>query len=196
MNKKHSKMTFAGLALAAAVSASSLAMADGHEAAASAMAESQIKVWAHNPAVIGAIKTQNAKHSGLSDADIDALDKEWRADKKAGGNGALIQGKLTNALAGYLNEVKASSGGLITEIFVMDNKGLNVGQTNQTGDYMQGDEGKWQNTYGKGPGAIDISGVEADGGVNVTQVSVAITDPSSLMAIGAVTVGVDADKLK
>ena len=194
MKKKCSKK-MAAVGMAVALSMSSSAFAGNHEGRAKAAAESQFKIWAHNAAVIGAIKMQNTSHASLSATDIDALDKKWRAEKKAGG-GDLISSKLSNALAGYLNVIKANSNGLITEIFVMDNKGLNVGQTDKTGDYMQGDEAKWQQTYGNGPGALHISGVEADGGVNVTQVSLSITDPVTLSAIGAVTVGVDADKLE
>lgn len=190
------KMVVTGFSVAAAMISSAVFAAGDFTAKGTAIAESQIKAWAHSPAVIGAIKTQNKAHADLSDADIDTLDKEWRADKKAGGNGDLIQGKLHNALAGYLNEIKSHSNGLIAEIFVMDNKGLNVGQTDPTGDYMQGDEGKWQNTYGKGPGAVEVSEVEEDGGKMISQVSVAITDPDSLQPIGAVTVAIDTAKVK
>lgn len=191
---KTSKLAFAGIAFSAVMMSTS-AMAD-FAAKGTAIAESQIKAWAHSSAVIGAIKTQNTAHANLSAADIDKLDKEWRADKKAGGNGALIQGKLNNALAGYLNEVKSGSNGLIAEIFVMDNKGLNVGQTDPTGDYMQGDEAKWQKTFGMGPGATLVDAVEEDGGKMISQVSVAITDPMTLKAIGAVTVAIDTGMVK
>lgn len=191
---KTTKLAFAGIALSAAMMSTAV-MAD-FSANGTAIAESQIKAWAQSPAVIGAIKTQNAAHANLSAADIDKLDKEWRADKKAGGNGALIQGKLNNALAGYLNEIKSGSNGLIAEIFVMDNKGLNVGQTDKTGDYMQGDEAKHSKTYGMGPGAVLVSAVEEDGGKMISQVSVAITDPKSLKAIGAVTVAIDTGMVK
>jgi hypothetical protein len=47
---------------------------------------------------------------------------------------------------------------MITEMFVMDAKGLNVGQSDVTSDYWQGDEAKWQKTYGAGPGVVFVDG--------------------------------------
>ena len=171
------------------------AIAKSHEAKARAAAESQFKAWAHDPVVISAIKEQNAKHANLSTADIDKMDKVWRAQKKSGDR-PLIEAKMSNTLAKFLKVVKSKSGGLITEAFVMDNKGLNVGQTDPTGDYMQGDEAKWQKTYGVGAGAVHIGGIEVEDGLPITQVSIAITDPGTRKVIGAVTAGVNAKKLK
>ncbi len=195
LNKSLTSLVIAALGLAAIVLSAPPAIAKSHQAMARAAAESQFKIWAHDPAVISAIKEQNAKHANLSTADIDKMDKVWRAQKKSG-NRPLIEAKMSNALAKFLKVVKSRSGGLITEAFVMDNKGLNVGQTDPTGDYMQGDEAKWQKTYGVGTGAVHIGGVEVEDGLPITQVSVAITDPGTLKVIGAVTVGVNANKLK
>jgi hypothetical protein len=46
------------------------------------------------------------------------------------------------------------------------------------------------------PDAIFVDKVEKDGGKNVSQASLAIKDPTTGKAIGAVTVGIDVDKLK
>ncbi len=195
LKKSLASLVIAGLGLAAIVLSAPPATAGSHEAKARAAAESQFKVWAVDPVVISAIKEQNAIHVNLSKADIDKMDKEWRAQKKSGDR-PLIEAKMSNVLAKFLKGVKSKSGGLITEVFVMDNKGLNVGQTDPTGDFMQGDEAKWQKTYGVGAGAVHISGIEVEEGLPITQVSVAITDPGTLKVIGAVTVGVNANKLK
>jgi serine/threonine protein kinase len=48
---------------------------------------------------------------------------------------ALIDSLLKNELSAFLAKKKAESKGLLTEIFVMDNKGLNVGQSDVTSDY-------------------------------------------------------------
>ncbi len=56
------------------------------------------------------------------------------------------------------------------------------------------DEAKWQKTYGVGPGTIFVDKVEEDGGKKIAQVSVTIADKD--VAIGAVTFGIDVDKLK
>src|SRR3546814_14062372 len=106
-----------------------------------------------DPVVIDAIKAQNAKHASLAQDKIDALDKQWRAETKAGAK-PLIDSVIGNPLSAYLKKKEADSKGLVTEIFVMEDKGLNVGQSDVTSDYWQGDVAKWQKTYSVGPKAI------------------------------------------
>lgn len=79
----------------------------------------------------------------------------------------------------------------------MDNKGLNVAQSDITSDFWQGDEAKWQNTFLKGPGAFDIGEVEEDESTQMfqSQISYTVTDPATGNAIGAITVGVNVDAL-
>ena len=77
----------------------------------------------------------------------------------------------------------------------MDNKGLNVGQSDVTSDYWQGDEAKWQKTFSVGPTAVFVDKVEKDESTQKfqTQVSISIVDGGA--AIGAVTVGLDVEML-
>jgi len=150
--------------------------------------------WLSDPAVVNAIKAQNAKHAGMSAAEIDKADKEWRAEKKAGG-GEMIKGVLSNALSGFLKGKKSASGGLITEMFVMDNKGMNVGQSDPTSDYMQGDESKWKKSYGAGSGAMFVDDVEFDDSTKSFQSQVSGTVSDGGKAIGAITVGLNVEKL-
>ncbi|MCR9071647.1 MAG: hypothetical protein NXI18_08005 [Alphaproteobacteria bacterium] len=156
----------------------------------------QVKGWISDPVVVEAIKAQNAETSGLSEADIDALDKQWRAEANAG-SGPLIDEVLANKLSAFLKEKKAASNGLFSEIFVMDGKGLNVGQSDITSDYMQGDEDKWQKTYLVGPDAVFIDEVEFDdsSGQFQSQANVTIADPASGQPIGAITIGINVEKL-
>ena len=79
---------------------------------------------------------------------------------------------------------------------MFDAKGLNVGQTDLTQDFNQGDEAKYWKTYQVGPDAIFVDKVEKDGGKNVSQASLAIKDPTTGKAIAAVTIGIDVDTLK
>ena len=78
----------------------------------------------------------------------------------------------------------------------MDNKGLNVGQSDMTSDYMQGDEAKWQKTFSQGAGVMFIDEVEFDESSKAfqSQASVTIVDESG-KPIGAITVGVNVEKL-
>lgn len=147
--------------------------------------------------VTDAIIAQNARHAGLSQSRIDNLDKQWRAETASGG-GKLVDAVLSNKLSGYLSGVQADSQGLFSEIFVMDNRGLNVGQSGLTTDYWQGDEAKWQETYGKGADAMLIDDVEFDESSQTfqSQLSLPVVDPNSGEVIGAITVGVNMDLLQ
>lgn len=157
----------------------------------------KVRAFIADTRVIDAVNTQNARHFSLSQTKIDNLDKQWRAETAAGG-GRLVSSLLDNKLSGYLSGVQADSQGLFAEIFVMDNKGLNVGQSGLTSDYWQGDEAKWQDTYGKGADAILIDDVEFDESTQTfqSQVSLPVIDPASGDIIGAITVGVNMDLLQ
>lgn len=186
-----------GLLLAVALTTAQSATADPEiEAAARAFADRSISSWVNDPLVISAIKAQNEQNASLSQNDIDTLDKQWRKESKVG-NGALISKVTSNELSQYLNEVKEGGQGLMTEIFVMDDKGLNVGQSDITSDFWQGDEAKWQKTYSAGPETVFVDEVEMDESTQrfQTQVSIAISDPETGENIGAVTIGVDAENL-
>jgi hypothetical protein len=194
MKMSFSKGIIAGLAgslLATAAWAS-----DAHVAPATDFAKSTVKQWISNATVIEAVKAQNAKHAGLSQADIDNMDKDWRAQTDASSR-PMIDAVLANALSGYLRNQQEASQGLVTEVFVMDNRGLNVGQSDVTSDYWQGDEAKWQKTYSAGPDAIFVDEVEMDESTQTfqSQVSMSIVDPATGEVIGAITVGINVDAL-
>lgn len=185
------------MAVAALSATAPLAMAnDGHVAPVSAYVNENIKPWLADPTVIAAIKAQNGKHAGLTEAQILKLDKDWRAQVNSG-NRPLVDGILSNKLSAFLKKKKEGSQGLMTEVFVMDNKGLNVGQSDPTSDYWQGDEAKWKKTFKVGPDVIHVGGVEKDESTQQlqSQASVTIKDPETGKPIGAVTIGINLDEL-
>ena len=186
------------LGLAAVVSAAFTGPAGANDFAAQILdvLNNQIRTWTNDPVVVDAVKARNAETGGLSDGDIDTLDKQWRAEASTG-SGPLIDSVLANKLSAFLKEKKAASDGLYAEIFVMDAKGLNVGQSDITSDYMQGDEDKWQKTYLVGPDAVFIDDVEFDdsSGQFQSQVNATIADPATGQPIGAITIGINVEKL-
>ncbi|MBX4867763.1 MULTISPECIES: hypothetical protein [Rhizobium] len=157
--------------------------------------KSEVNPWLNDPTVIEAIKAQDTANANLSEADIDALDKKWRAEVD-GSDHSMIDGVLGNALSKFLQAKKEASGGKITEIFVMDAKGLNVGQSDVTSDYWQGDEAKFQKSFGAGKDAIFVDEIEKDESTQTlqSQASITISDESGT-PIGAVTIGVNVDAL-
>lgn len=175
----------------------SMASANEYAAQLKELATTNIKEWSQSSEVVSAIKAQNKTSEGLDQGKIDMLDKQWRAETK-GSDKTMINKVLGNSLSTYLKGVKEQSQGLYTEIFVMDMKGLNVGQSDVTSDYWQGDEGKWQKTYGAGPDGMLIGDVEFDDSSQTyqSQISVSIVDPASNTVIGAVTIGVNVEGLE
>ena len=188
-----STLLVAGISLFAPMTA--LAQ-DAHVAPVKEFISKNVETWLTDPVVIAAIKEQNATTAGLDEAAIDKLDKEWRAQATATAR-PMVDEVLGRELSKFLMAKKDASQGMITEMFVMDAKGLNVGQSDVTSDYWQGDEAKWQKTFSAGPGTVFVDGVETDESTQAlqSQASITITDPETGQAIGAITVGINLDML-
>lgn len=189
-----SMKTAAGVALIMALAGAT--QADEFTAPLTALATSEIKAFASDPALVAAIVAQNAVTASYDQAKIDALDAQWKAEVGAASK-PLIDATLGNAASQYLKGVQDASAGKYTEIFAMDAKGLNVAQSTLTSDYWQGDEDKFTKSFGAGADAVNLGEVEQDESTQVfqSQVSVPVTDPASGTIIGAITVGVDVSAL-
>lgn len=152
--------------------------------------------WLSDPLLIEAIRAQNAAHAGLDPDAVAALDQQWRSEAEEGGARPLVDATLNNAVSAFLKEKQNASEGMISEVFVMDNKGLNVGQSDVTSDYWQGDEAKFQQSFGAGAGAIFVDEAEKDESSQVlqSQVSLTISDEKGA-PIGAITLGINLDQI-
>ncbi|MEL7097593.1 MAG: hypothetical protein AAGM84_02075 [Pseudomonadota bacterium] len=182
---------FPSLILATALGAGA-ALADPG-AAMSDYAAAQSADWLISDTLVAAIRAQNAATAGYDQDRIDALDSTWRAEVGTDGS-ALIDSVLGNDASALLSAGVAASGGVITEVFVMDARGLNVASSGVTSDYWQGDEAKFQQTFPVGAGAVHVSDVEFDESTQTYQgqVSMTLTDPETGAPIGAVTFGLNA----
>ncbi|GAB4577218.1 MAG: hypothetical protein Tsb0019_05450 [Roseibium sp.] len=178
------------------VLATSAASANEFETELKELAAGKIAAIVTAEEVVAAVKAQNSVTAGYDQAKIDELDKTWRAEADAIDQ-PMIDKVMENPLSVYLAEVQETNDGLFTEIFVMDAKGLNVGQSEVTSDYWQGDEDKWQKTYSVGAAGLHISEIEEDDSTQIlqSQVSVPVVDPASGEVIGAATFGVNVDNL-
>ena len=184
-------------ALAAALVLSTAADADyAHAPILRDLVASKLRQIAQDPSIVSAIAAQNLETASLTQADIDKLDKEWRAETKTADKPliAKIEGRPVSA---YLANTVQQGHGLITEIIVMDDKGLNVGVSSTTSDYWQGDEDKWAKTFEVGPDAIFVDDIERDESTQMlqAQVSFTIVDPATHAAIGAITFGINMDQV-
>ena len=147
----------------------------------------EIRSWLANPVVAMSIHAQNSKYASIPQADVDSLDKQWRAEREADDQ-PLIAAILSNPLSSYLTQIQAASGGLFTEIFIMDAKGLNVGQSAITSDFWQGDEAKFIKTFPEGNDAVFVDEPELHESSGTWRAQVNMTISEGASPIGAVTV--------
>ncbi len=172
------------------------AMADEFSPAIESYYRTEIARWSDAQILIDAINAQNTRTSAYDQAQIDSLDQAWRAEVGQTVTPS-IEPVLDNAASAFLRDQVLSSEGRITEVFIMDARGLNVAASEVTSDYWQGDEEKFSETYMVGPNAMHLSDVELDESTQryQGQVSVTLTDPATGQPIGAITIGIDAEAL-
>jgi hypothetical protein len=170
-----------------------LAAAGAIEDSMKSYVETEVRAKLADPMVVAAITGANAGNAGLSPDDILALDGQWRAE--VGKDSALISGVAENPTSAMLRDLVAASGGKVTEVILMDAQGLNVAVSDVTSDYWQGDEDKHSQTFAIGPTAVHVSEVEFDESSQTyqAQVSFTVTDPATGQAIGAATIGLNAE---
>jgi hypothetical protein len=139
--------------------------------------------------IIDAVKAQNAKRMSLDS--IKQTDERW---KSTAGIADFMTDLMESKCGLHLRSMQDSNPSYV-EIFVMDNQGANVCQSDKTSDYWQGDEAKFKNSYNGGKGAVFVDDVEFDDSTQayITQVSVPVIDGEKV--IGAITFGIDIDKL-
>ena len=155
----------------------------------------EMRAWIETDIVRVSIDTQNKRLTKLDQAAIDALDEQWKGEREAADK-PLIAATLSNPLSIYLARMQGRSLGLYAEIFVMDQNGLNVGQSSITSDFWQGDEAKFQKTFDVAPDALFIDEAEFDDEMKVWrgQVNFTVTDAAGT-SIGAATVELNLTEL-
>jgi len=192
------RLLLAGSAAAIAADAATAEPAPAPSAPALVDAAFVDRVRSHlaSDVVVMSVRNQNAEHTDLSQDDIDRLDAQWRAEREAVAR-PLIAVTLANPLSNYLTRIQAHSIGLFTEIFITDAHGLNVGQSNITEDYWQGDEAKFQRTFPRGPGAVflDEPAWHGESATWRVQINLTVDDPETREPIGAATFEINLTEL-
>ncbi|WP_407492759.1 hypothetical protein [Pseudooceanicola sp. MF1-13] len=186
-------MKYAIFALCCAAGA---AQADQYSEVMNSYARETVQAWTSDPMLVNAIKSQNARTGGLSQDQIDEMDRQWR-NEVGMSDRPIVDPVLFNPVSDHLRNLVSGSAGAVTEVFIMDGKGLNVAASDATSDYWQGDEEKFTETYAVGPDALHISNIEFDESTQTYQgqISMPISDPESGAVIGAMTVGLNAEML-
>ena len=154
------------------------------------LASSTLAKLGSDPVIVSAVKSENAKGKTLEQ--IKDIDAKWKGTP---GIAAFMKPFLENDCATHLHKTQDSVP-YYAEIFVMDDKGGNVCQTDKTSDYWQGDEAKFQKSFAGGSGSVFVDEVEFDASTQayLVQVSVPVIDGGK--AIGAITFGIDVDKVE
>ncbi|MDK2123424.1 PDC sensor domain-containing protein [Parachitinimonas caeni] len=149
----------------------------------------EVEKMAAHPAVVQAVKAQNAKKLTLEK--IKTIDADWIAKK---GEVPLARELMDNAAAKQLAQMQSARTYFI-EAILTDNLGANVAITHLTSDYWQGDEPKYEKAWAGGKGAVYISKPKQDEstGDQLSQVSVPVKDGDAV--IGTFTIGVKVNLL-
>lgn len=154
------------------------------------LAETTLSGLGNDPVIVGAVKAENAKGKTLEQ--VKAMDETWKGHA---GIADSMQAMMESECGRHLRSIQESKE-MYAEIFVMDNLGANVAMTNKTSDYWQGDEAKFQKSFNNAKGEVFVDEVEFDESSQayLVQVSVPVMDGGK--AIGAVTFGIDLDRLE
>lgn len=144
--------------------------------------------------IIEAVRAANEKHQNISLNEISILDQRWRETGEVDG---LVKEVLTNPCAQRLIEFQENYEGF-SEIFIADQKGLNVCQTNKTTDYYQADEEWWVRGFNDGKGYAYHGQIEYDESALSEAISlyVPVMDPQTHRAVGVGKAVVDITSIK
>jgi len=142
---------------------------------------------ASQPVVVAAVKKTNDAN-WRTQQQIDQTDLQWRQTQ--GVEDPLIQKYLKNPCADLLRQAQRSNPKYM-ELFVMDDKGCIVAESDKTSDFWQGDEEKWTECFNGGNGRIFVGDVQYDRSTRsyVVQISLPIYNEQHA-TIGAMTVSV------
>ncbi len=154
------------------------------------LAGSTLSKLGTNPVIVAAVKAQNAKNISIDE--IKNTDKKWQAQA---GIADYMREIMESECARAIRDIQ-NSAPYYSEIFVTDNQGANVAMTDKTSDYWQGDEDKFIKSYNEGKGAIFIDDVKFDSSSQAYLVQVSLPVKDGSRVIGAITIGIDVDKVK
>ncbi|MDJ0903356.1 MAG: methyl-accepting chemotaxis protein [Xenococcus sp. MO_188.B8] len=138
-----------------------------------------------NPLVIESMRagTQKAQAQGLPQKSIEAVEQQF-ADTK------LLEADTT--LNQYLEQIVQSTSSV--EIFFTERNGFNIAFSNPTSDFVQRDEGWWQNSQKNGQ-AVDEPEFDESANAVIVAISEAVKDPKTGEFLGVIKTGIPVTEL-
>lgn len=151
--------------------------------------------WMARSDVISPVVSQNKEYQSTALPELMLQDDAWATEFQHN-KPDFSAGVLQNPLSQILREVKEKMSGMVTEIIVTDARGFNVGISDMTSDFWQGDEPKFVRVINRPVDTLFFDAVGYDESTRRFQVqlSLQLYQPENPQAIGVVTVGVDIEK--
>jgi hypothetical protein len=106
------------------------------------------------------INEQNEAHDAIMPREIKSLEWQWQDGER---RSLMVADMLDRRGPTILRDGRERGNGVVTKMCLMDRYGLNVAMSDPTSNFWQGDEAEFQDTFGKGPGAVHVSEVKFDG---------------------------------
>lgn len=152
--------------------------------------------WMVSPGLISAVVEQNKMHRNLVLEDLLIKDGLWQKEFNDS-SAEFSLNLLKNLLSRELRQFKTKTAGVVTEIIVMDERGFNVGISDMTSDYWQGDEDKYLQIINRPADTLFFDAVLFDESTRRFQVqlSLQLYQPENPQAIGVMTVALDIEKI-
>src|SRR5262245_49189235 len=134
---------------------------------------------ASDPQLVSAVTAKNT--SGETPEEVQRKDREWIANAKSALRGEMTKGACADRLRSLVQD-----DAFVVEACLTDAQGALVCASRETSDYWQGDEPKWQKTYGEGKRLfIDEPAQDSSTGVYAIQLSTLVS--SGGQKVGALT---------
>lgn len=151
--------------------------------------------WRREPLLVQAVLQENKTRGDMTLSRIHALDQQWLQEQQQTEQ-PLIDSVRNNSLSLWLKQQQASYKGLVSEIIVTDQHGLNIAASEVTTDYWQGDEAKFAEPFFASQDQPYMGPLSYDQSTQRYQVHVSNTvrNPSSGEVTGVIILGIDIER--
>ncbi|MEL0167687.1 MAG: transporter substrate-binding domain-containing protein [Pseudomonadaceae bacterium] len=151
--------------------------------------------WRTQPELIAAVKAQNTQHKSLSIQQIHQLDQQWLGEQRLPSEQRELTNRVLHTpLADWLREQQTQLDGMISELIITDQQGLNVAISEPTTDYWQGDETKFTEPFFSEQPYMSTLTYDQSTRRFQVHVSTPIRDPQTDTTIGVLIIGLDIER--